>query len=383
MKHRLTFVQIIIQIERLLWCFLRRYLSSYSVLGGLFLLIFWTQTSQAQQRYSPQRDMTEPLETLEAELAQVARLILRHDSLPYKHELNKQFIKRMEIILNRPDSYDFPFSALETVSRILPQDNSFRIFTWTMYDADKEKTYHNSIYFGFIQRRWISPTTKISHLIVTQLHDKVGNFATVENTILTPKDWFGALYYQPRHSKHGVQSYKGKYREMDGMTGKKKTKHITYYVLFGLNQNNLSTNFKVIDVITFDPIDSTTILFGAPIFVTRAVPAVRRVFQYADNSPFTLNIGHFTTRSLGLFNRKHEGIVFDHLITPKFKKDLQLSQTGTDGSYDALIYIRRVFDQRKGIFITARNVKVFTPGMEHLTPAKLRRQAKKNKAVYY
>ena len=76
---------------------------------------------------------------------------MRHDSTAYKRALNDYFIQRMETLLARPESYDYEFNKLITVSRLRPKDDAFRIFTWTIGDWDTTRVKRYSYYFGFVQ----------------------------------------------------------------------------------------------------------------------------------------------------------------------------------------------------------------------------------------
>ncbi|MBX3102490.1 MAG: hypothetical protein KF690_08285, partial [Bacteroidetes bacterium] len=69
------------------------------------------------------RYRTAPLADLETELAALGQTVLRHELFQYKDYANAQFLTLLQAVLSRPESYDYPFRKLETVSRIFPQDN--------------------------------------------------------------------------------------------------------------------------------------------------------------------------------------------------------------------------------------------------------------------
>ena len=312
-------------------------------------------------------DLKRPLPVIEKELRKMANQILNHDSTQYKMELNKQFIDRMITILGRDDSYNYKFDSIKTISRIAPKDEAFRIFTWHIVD----KTTDVFRYYGLVQKKMpLDKKTKKSPILVKLLDDKIDNALGVEQTILNPQQWFGALYYKPRYSDYGVLTYKGKYEMIDGFGGKVRKKSVNYYVLLGWNGFTLGSNYKVIDVITFDPIDPSKINFGAPIFHFGQVPKSRVIFKYSDNAPFNLNLAKVIEKKW-FFKRKKMMIVFDHLAPPNKVNEHEFFEYGPDGTLDAFnFYDKRFWNHRKGFFELKRNITVYNPALEKYNPKK-------------
>ena len=161
-------------------------------------------------------------------------------------------------------------------------------------------------------------------------------------------------------------SYKAKHKRVDGLTGKTRKRKMKYYILLGFNQRDFRTNYKVIDILFFTPEDSQVVKFGAPIFYGQNDRvAYRRIFEYSDNSPFTLNVGQIKWGSaLGLFPRKKTVIMFDHLATDARAERRRKIERGTQGTFDAYVFFKRWYRNRRGIFYFIRDAPVITPGLE-------------------
>lgn len=338
--------------------------------------------AQLSAQKASQRDLTAPLSDLEKELAPMARQILKHPSKAVKDSLNRLFVQRMMTILKREDSYNYPFDSLKTVSRLFPEDQSFRIFTWGLTDFDREGTYRNTFYYGIVQRIYDVPGSP-KKIVVIPLTDRLVKSNDIETLVLTHQDWLGALYYHPKNTPYGVLTFEGKVARVSSLRGKKKMVPVKYYVLLGLSEHDINYNYKVVDVLAFDPVDSNRVLFGAPIFYYGGYPRVRRVFRYSDNSPFSLNWREvITSSSAGVWKKKEKMIVYDHIDrTKKTNNNTSESQKVlTDGTQDAMFYHKKRFrDQRKGYFLTARNVRVYIPETDKYDPEVVRKQARRAK----
>lgn len=321
--------------------------------------------------YSNDRDQTAPLSELEEELKKIAEEILNNDSLEYKLEINLVFQKRLYTILQREDSYDYPFSNLKTISRIYPEDNSFRIFTWYITD----KVYKFCHYYGMVQRKITQKDGK-TKIVVVPLIDKTDNLPAVESTVLTPENWMGALYYVPKNKNFGVSTYEGVTYRYHPIKKKHIKEKYKFYVLLGWNGHDISTNYKIIDTINFEDKEDTSIVtFGLPIFYFTRVPKSRVVIEYSDNSSVTLNYAKVVRKSFLFFKKKKEMIVFDHITMPKNTRPTAYWQAGADGTYDALTFYNKFFENRKGFFGYLKNVTVYVPELEKYNPKVIKKQA--------
>jgi hypothetical protein len=324
---------------------------------------------------------------VEKELLPLANTILNDTLTDNKIEANKVFITRLTRLLQRPESYDYGFDSLQTISRLFPQDNSFRIFTWFVLDKPSETYFSESAYyyFGLVQRKFIDVKGKI-HYLVIPLMELEQSPKGLESLVTDNLSWFGALYYKPKDSKY-VPSYDGFYYKLEPKKGElkrdpnKKEEAITfipgkyrsrtvemvnqpkysnykrvktdqrYYLLMGWNGWDNKANYKVAEILSFDSKDSTKINFGAPIFYFDNIPKARALFKYSDYSSFTMN---YTYVKSGLFKLgKKRMLVYDHLAPPgKGTRPTDMFELGPDGSYDALNY----FGKYGGYFEWYRDV---------------------------
>jgi hypothetical protein len=316
---------------------------------------------------------------VEKELKEIAYQILHSDSTELKEELNKKFIATLRIILQRKDSYYYPFDSIKTISRIAPEDDDFRIFTWHL--VNQYTSEHH--YYGIIQRRiWKDAQKKDFDIVLIPLKDRVDKSPQAEVMQLTADKWLGALYYKPRNSAYGVLTYKGQFQRFNPLTQKVKNETIKYYVLLGWNGHIFGSNYKIIEVITFDPVDPQKVYFGAPIFHFSQVPRYRCVFKYSENAPFNLNLNYVVQPRALIGNKKELMITFDHIAAPRetrAKNDNDW-EYGPDGTVDAFrFYDRRYFERRKGVFWVVRDVRVYDKSIEKYKPGQLRKQLKQER----
>jgi hypothetical protein len=308
--------------------------------------------------YATARDRTAPLPELVNELALLGKTVLNGTELDQKLAANEALFHRLWAILERPDSYDFGFDSLTSASRLFPEDQSFRIFTWLVRDPSDNYTY-----YGIVQRRIQTPEGAIYRAI--PLYDKVDRTDDIEQVVLTNQGWLGALYYKPRNTDFGVLTYTGtvfqpvQRRDAEAVV---LDREATYYVVMGLNQHDASTNYKILDVIHFRADSLDRVYFGLPIFYFSAVASTRRVFKYTENSVLTLN-HELVDQKRFLGTRRVPMIVYDQLTAPTNRKEAATWTQGSDGTVNGLQWIDKVYDQRKGFFGIQRNVSVYDPAL--------------------
>ncbi len=167
-----------------------------------------------------------------------------------------QFLKKMKQALLIENSYLYPFDSIKTASFVKPDDNSFRIITWQL--AMKDMSHR---YFGTIQMN--SAQIKMYPLIDMSLFIK-----NEQDTLLSNNSWYGCLYYN---------------------IVKKTYKHNTYYMLFGWDANDMFSNKKLVDVLTFDKMGQP--MFGYPMFLYKddPNPKTRVIIEYKEDASPTVN----------------------------------------------------------------------------------------------
>ncbi len=325
----------------------------------------------------------------EKELAKMANDILRHKDTDHKIAVNKRFINKLTEVLKRPESFNYPFDSLTTISRLKPQDNSFRIFTWYFVDLPNPDAYYAEnahYYFGLIQRKHIDPSGK-THYIVIPLMEIDRLPKGFESVVSDNFAWFGALYYPPKGEKY-IPAYQGYYyklvqkegtvkentgekeqiityipgkykgrtlKEVDKLSysnHKRVKEGVNYYLLMGWNGWDNKSNYKVMEVLSFDQEDSTRAIFGAPIFYFDQIPKARALFKYSDNSHFSMNMSYVKSGFLKMFKKKM--VVYDHLALPNISRGTEKYELGPDGTYDAVAW----FGKYGGYFEWYRQVEV-------------------------
>jgi hypothetical protein len=276
------------------------------VLLGCFLLCL-PFFSFGQEK--PEKSEFEEIKVLEDTLA-VLSFAMINDSTPVKRFASCQkFIKVLVRALKNPNSFDYPFERIRTVSILYPPDSTFRIFSWQLY-VDKDD-YH---YYGTIQMN--SPELKMYPLI-----DRSGEVTNPEIGVFDNDNWYGALYYN-------IMPYP-----------KAKNK----YLLFGYDAFQFFNKRKLVEVLTFEDGKAK---FGEEVFEvemqegeTRMVD--RFVLEYGADAKVKLN-----------YDEQLEMIIFDHLIPMGSPYPGQNVMFVPDGDIDGLYFEKgkwkfkaRIFDQ--------------------------------------
>lgn len=221
---------------------------------------------------------------------------------------NNKFHSLLRGVLAKADAFDYPFDSLKHIGRIKSDDKKVRIFTWNLpLSGGYQK------YYGFIVLRNGN----------TQVFELVDNRKLIVNPIkdiLSSQNWMGALYYSIID-----ESYNGQ----------------TYYILLGLDFNNLFSSKKIIDVLSFGK-DSEPV-FGFGIFKVGDMVINRIVFEFSARASMSLR-----------YIADSKTIVFDHLSPsrPDFSENYQFY--GPDFTFDGFR-----FDD--GYWIYVRNLDMKNP----------------------
>ena len=169
-----------------------------------------------------------------------------------------QFARQLIRALKYPNSYTYPFEKLsKRINIISPEDNSFRIFNWSVAPTDVTRRY-----YGAIQEA--GEELKLHGLLDVSAELGKG----VEDSILSRGRWFGALYYRIMRTE-----------DEDGPV----------YTLFGLNAGGILSNKKVLDPLRFTERGP---VFGAPVFAVPASeggPVNRFVLEYKKEVQASMN----------------------------------------------------------------------------------------------
>lgn len=206
------------------------------------------------------------------ELNRIGKTIISEIPDEDKLKANEEFKKVLKRVIEDKSSFDYAFDSLKTISILLAEN--LKIYNWAV--PLNEGTYQ---YFAFLQIKSGKDSYKIVELI-----DKSEEINKPEYKILTPKNWYGALYYKLIENKK---------------IGKNT------YTLLGWDGNNLLTNKKIIDVIT---ISNGVVKIGAPIFKGQKGSPKRVIFEYSENAVMSLK-----------YHKQSHQIVFDYLVPASSK----------------------------------------------------------------
>jgi hypothetical protein len=238
--------------------------------------------------------------------------MIRDMSASKRFEADSSFIRNLVRLLRTPHSFYYPFDSLETVSRIYAPDSTFRIFSW-QFTRD-ENSYRQR---GAIQMRTEDGSLKLYPLI-----DMSDFTAAPQDSVRTPQNWVGSIYYGMIMKTHNNKPY---------------------YTLLGYDDNNMRSTKKWIEVLSFD--DAGRPVFGGPYFSIKTdslKPAKlfpRFSIEYKKVGRARLN-----------YDQDMDMIIFDHLISEDNQPDKPFTMV-PDGDYEGFkwtngrwVHVDKVFD---------------------------------------
>lgn len=234
------------------------------------------------------------LYVLEDSLKSLGKKIVNHPEELERKNATYTFIRTLVQALKLPNSFNYPFDSLKSISIIRSEDERFRIFCWHLLNSDGTYRYYGAIQMNNPERLELYPFT-----------DRSEDIKNPEDTVVRNDFWYGAHYYR---------------------IIRKKYKKNTYYTLLGWKGNNILTTKKVIDVLSFR--DGKP-YFGAPIFKFNEEVKHRVVFEYTRQASMLLR-----------YLDKKKWIIFDHLAPPNASATGNFETYGPDMSYDGLKFKR-------------------------------------------
>jgi hypothetical protein len=224
---------------------------------------------------------------------------------------DSQFTKTFVRALQIKNSFYYPFDSLISIARIAPPDSSFKIFTWQLAINGDMIRQHGAIQMN----------TPDGSLQLFPLIDKTDLIQNIKDTITSNRAWIGAIYYSVIQEK---------------AFGK------TYYTLLGFDDNNMVSDRKIIDVLTFA--DGKPV-FGGNYFSfqnngLRGNSMDRYIMEYKKNASPKLS-----------FDNQMNMIVFEHLVSETGEPKKKYTYI-PDGDYEGLqwkdgkwIHIEKIFTQ--------------------------------------
>ena len=271
-------------------------------------IILWANTSFGQRISAENRKI---LQKKEDTLQKAAYQILNGRNVEERFTADSQFTRTLVRALQIKNSFYYPFDSLVSIAMVVPTDSSFKIFTWQLAINEDVIRQH-----GAIQMNTPDGSLKLFPLI-----DKTDLIRNIDDTVTSNRAWIGALYYKIIEEK---------------AFGK------NYYTLLGFDDNNMVSDRKFIDVLTFD--DGQPV-FGGPYFSfennsLHPHPVDRYVMEYKKNASPKLS-----------FDPNMDIIIYEHLVSETGEPQKKYTYI-PDGDYEGLkwkdgkwIHIEKVFNQ--------------------------------------
>ncbi len=226
----------------------------------------------------------------------------------------RRFVPALHKALRVPGSFQYSFDSLKFMKQIIPEDKAFRLLNWLIKFEDG--TYY---YVGAVQ---MNTRDSLRLLPLADRSSKLDD-STLETAILDSKHWFGALYYS---------------------VAVEKIKNQKYYTLLGWNGDNMASDKKVIEVLSFDK--SGAISLGAPIFSMEGKIKSRIVFTFAGSSTMLLN-----------YIPEQHLITFDHLAPSDPKMEGKPWTYVPDGDYNYFIFKKGRWEFQEELFKNIKKLK--------------------------
>ena len=272
----------------------------------LFLLI--SNCSFAQLTTSEKKILQKEEDSLQS----ISLQIVQGRTAAERFAADSQFTKIFVRALKNKNSFYYPFNSLTTISKLIPEDSTFKIFTWQMVVNDNVTRQH-----GAIQMKTDDGSLKLFPLI-----DKSDITINKEDTIGNNFGWMGAVYYK-LIEKHAF--------------GK------NYYTLLGYDENNISSNKKIIEILTFNNGEP---IFGGSYFSFQDNSVIKKhnaryIMEYKKNASPRLT-----------YDPEQDMIIYEHLISESGEPQKKYTYI-PDGDYEGLkwidgrwVHIQKVFTQK-------------------------------------
>ena len=252
------------------------------VASATSLFIFSAQNSFAQKLSSSEK---KEFKKKEDSLKNFAYNLVFAQETEDRFRADSNFVRILVRTLQLKNSFNYPFDSLETISRLYSPDSAFRIFTWQL--KKDEYTYFHR---GAIQMRTANGSLKLF-----PLHDVASFSDRLMDSVRTPKNWIGVIYY-----RIVLKTFNGK----------------KYYTLLGYDDYSSASTKKWMEVMTFD--ENGNPLFGGKYIsfkddTTQKPVQLRFNIEYKKEAATTFN-----------YDPELDMILFDDLVSennePKHKE---------------------------------------------------------------
>lgn len=269
------------------------------------VLVLLAVSGFAQKGDQEETFWEDSLRIYEGRLVVIGDSLVNSSSQFVRAESAKSMVKVFRQALQIPGAYEYGFDSLMFLSKLNPEDDAFRMFTWILRLDGGKFRYFGVIHMNDPNRFVYHPLFDRSSNEMPRIKGQAGPNDGLEDSIYTNRHWFGMHYYNISMVKE---------RRFLGFNAKK------YYVLTGWDGNNNISHKKIIDVLTFEN-DVPT--FGAPIFEVDDNTYTRVILEFNAEAVITL--------------KKHDDenvISFDHLMPPSAKNEGDFFTYIPSGQYD-------------------------------------------------
>ena len=220
---------------------------------------------------------------MEDSLNRLSHFILYSSNDNEKNSTNEILKETLYSTLTSEESFLYNFDSLKNIKVLIPEDKSFKIFTWFIRRGDG--VFEN---FGLIQ----TYNDSKKNYLIYPLIDKSDLYPSPENMVGDADNWFGAVYY----------------KIITQEINKKK-----YYTLLGWDGNNRYKQRKIIEVLTFK--NNGNPVFGSKVFKKYINKnAVRVIFEHSANSVMSLK---FETQYLDIKTNKRDPVTKQYIFKKK------------------------------------------------------------------
>jgi hypothetical protein len=272
-----------------------------------FLTLFVGLASMAQRVKVKPEDSTyiDSIRNFEYQLEGLSYNIINANDKVERITSCYYFIQTLKKALQVPNSFDYNFESIKTVSTIRSDDEKFRVFTWNLLlDSGKY------MYFGAMQIN-NADSLELYGLYDSSEYNKDVYYAQFDN-----HHWMGGLIYQMHHYKY-----------------KKKD----YYITFAWDGQDDKTNRKIVDVLWFDEEGKPN--FGEEMFDFDGDLQSRIIFDFNDKAAMLLR-----------YDKDEEAIVFANLVPINPLMKGMYENYVPDGTYDYLKFEKGIWRRYKMVF---------------------------------
>ncbi len=238
--------------------------------------------------------------------------ILLRETEEEKLALNDSIIDRMKVLWANKEYFNDSFKGLTRISTLISEDKKVKVCTWNIPLPDS-----NHKFYGAVVTK-----NKDGEIKYYELHDGSDKMRSPEKAVLTPRKWYGAVYYD--------------------MISVKDKNYGVYYALIGFKPNDEMTKKKVVDPLIV--VNNATPKFGYSVFQQDRVIDKRLVFEYSASTNMMLK-----------YEKHNERFVLDHLSPPSSLYKGNYRMYGPDFSYDSYVL-------EKGRWVLHKDVDVRSTG---------------------